>query len=395
MDYQDLSPLLNARRRYISKRWRTLLLWLPLSAVCAGTLLLGGQLMILLSASFDPAGPALNPPLTAGCGWVLPVLGLGAVLSLFWAWHLSRRDFAFSRASMLAAVLEQTSDLVSITDRRGRFVYLNPAFERATGYRQQELLARPASVLKSGLHPAGFYRALWQRLQSGGEFAAVFVNRRRDGALYQEDKRIRPLKDAAGRITHFVATGRDITDQAYQQAHLARLQYLAYHDPLTELPNRLWLSETLHRALAQAERYQRLVALMYLDLDGFKPINDRYGHQAGDQLLRAFAHRVTGILREGDVLARLGGDEFVVLIEQLEQVEGALAVADKIVELGRRPFEIEGHRVRVACSLGIVFHPFSEVGADELLSLADSAMYQAKRAGRGRVQIFCSTATAA
>ena len=304
---------------------------------------------------------------------------------------LSARRKADEEVRKLSQATEQTADGVMITDRAGRLEYVNPAFEKITGYTRAEALGRTPRLLHSGKQDLDFYRRLWATILAGETFREVFINRRKDGSLYHEDQTITPLKDGAGRITHFVSTGRDITERIAAEE---RLQYLAHHDALTELPNRILFMDRLQRALVRAQRNQRLVAVMFMDLDEFKEINDAHGHPVGDELLRALAARLSECMREGDTVSRLGGDEFAILLEDIAQTEHTLPVADKVLSALALPFVREPQRLTLAIttSIGISLYPRDGQDGPTLLKNADAAMYRAKERGKNNFQFYSQPA---
>ncbi len=300
---------------------------------------------------------------------------------------ISARRKANEEMQKLSQATEQTADGVMITDRVGRLEYVNPAFEKITGYTRAEALGRTPRLLHSGKHDRDFYRRLWATILAGETFREVFINRRKDGSLYHEDQTITPLKDGAGRITHFISTGRDITERIAAEE---RLQYLAHHDALTELPNRILFMDRLQRALVRAQRNQRLVAVMFMDLDEFKEINDAHGHPVGDELLRALAARLSECMRQGDTVSRLGGDEFAILLEDISQTEHTLPVADKVLNALALPFVLDPPRLTLTTttSIGISLYPRDGQDGPTLLKNADAAMYRAKERGKNNYQFY-------
>ncbi len=298
---------------------------------------------------------------------------------------LSARKAAEAERERLAQALEQTADSIFITDADGVIEYVNPAFEAVTGWRREEVLGARPSMLKSGMHGAGFYRRLWETLLRGEPFRDVFINRRRDGTLFYEEKTITPIKDATGKITHFVSTGRDITERVRTQE---RLQYLAHHGVLTGLPNRTLFLDRLEQAMARARRHDRTVAVMFMDLDRFKVINDSLGHAVGDALLRELGGRLRAAVREGDTVARFGGDEFAVLLEDMAQPEDVPRVARKLLEALAEPFTVGGRELFLTASIGASLFPADGDDAERLLQHADAAMYQAKAQGRNAFRFY-------
>ena len=308
-----------------------------------------------------------------------PLLSVGTVQDV------TERMQAEAEMQKLSRALEQTADAVSITDRNGIIEYINPAFEATTGYRKDEVLGRKPSMLKSGKQGSDFYKMLWMTILAGKIFSEVFVNRRKDGSLYYEEKTITPLKDAQGNITHFVATGKDISERMQAQE---RLQFMAQHDVLTELPNRALFLDRLKQALARARMHRRLVAVLFLDLDRFKNINDTLGHQIGDLLLQEISHRFLKAVRDGDTVARLSGDEFAFLLEDVPTDEDISFIAEKILDSLKPVFLIDGHDLFVSASIGISLYPNDGEETGTLLRNADVAMYRAKDMGKNNYQFY-------
>ncbi|MGA0610806.1 diguanylate cyclase domain-containing protein [Caldimonas sp. KR1-144] len=273
-------------------------------------------------------------------------------------------------------LLERSGDAALVTDTAGTIEYVNPAFQAMTGYARDEVLGRTPSILKSGRQPQEFYRRLWATLRAGKEFRGVIINRRRDGGLFHEEKSIRPLFDTHGAISHFIATGRDVSQRI---AALEQLRHEATHDALTGLPNRTLFLDRLQQALSHAARSGERIAVAMIDLDGFKSINDELGHAAGDAALCAVAQRLCGCIREADTAARLGGDEFVLM---LRDAGDAARVTRAVVESCARPVVWDGGAsFPVSVSVGVSGHGSD---AKTLLEQADQAMYRAKREGGGR-----------
>jgi diguanylate cyclase (GGDEF)-like protein/PAS domain S-box-containing protein len=285
----------------------------------------------------------------------------------------------------LAGAVEQTADMIMITDRSGVVGYVNQAFCDITGFAADEVIGKLPNIMKSGKQGATYYANLWRTILGGKVFNGVLINRRKDGSLYYEEKTITPFRDERGRIAHFVATGRDITERMQTQE---RLQYLAYHDPLTGLPNRALLAERLEHAIVQARRHGGRVALLFLDLDRFKVINDTLGHDFGDRLLQVLAERLRQCVREGDTVARLSGDEFAILVEKVEAVEHVAEVAAKLLGVFASPFEVFDRELFVTTSIGISLYPSDGDSTKTLLKHADTAMYRAKDSGRNAYRFY-------
>ena len=421
-------------------------------------------------------------------------------------------DIAARRAAdvhmrKLSSAIEQTADAIVITNRDGVIEYVNPAHQAVTGYAPEEAVGKTPDIFKSGRHDRSFYDRLWRTVLDGEVFRERFVNRRKDGTVFYEDKTITPLKNDRGQVTHFVSTGRDITVRMetkealekseqrfrsvvenapvsihtidrngrimdmnpaglrmlgaqdenavrgremleavsesdrlrvrdilqdtmagqsrrfefttvsgrifnsslipvrsdtgaiqyllgvtediteYRQAE-ERLNYLAHYDTLTGFPNRILLHDRLLQAMLEAGRRERLVAILFLDLDRFKIINDTLGHERGDALLKQVALRLASCVRSGDTISRLGGDEFTIVLANLDHVDHAARVAQKVIDSFVQPFSIAGRELFVSASIGITLYPFDDNDFDSLLRNADAAMYHAKDLGRNTFQFY-------
>lgn len=296
---------------------------------------------------------------------------------------ISARRAAETQTQKLSRALAQTADAVMVTDRTGVIEYVNPAIETMTGYARDELIGRKPDVFRSGVQDAPFYRRLWNTVLAGESFSDVLVNRRKDGSLYYEEKLISPIKDGDGNITHFVATARDITERMAVQE---QLQHLAHHDALTGLPNRMLFTDRLQQALDRARRRGRTFAIMFLDLDDFKRINDAHGHETGDRVLRGVAARLRTAVRVSDTVARFGGDEFAFVVDDLAQAADLAIVAAKIRQAFAEPIALAEGEFPVGASIGVSLYPDDGDDADALLRCADAAMYSAKGLGEGGVR---------
>jgi diguanylate cyclase (GGDEF)-like protein/PAS domain S-box-containing protein len=284
-----------------------------------------------------------------------------------------------------STVFNTVDEAILVSDVDNRIITVNPAFTRVTGYLPEEVIGGNPRMLGSGKHGADFYRELWQQLSSTGSWSGELWNRRKDGELYVEWTSIKQVRDSNGKLTHYVAAFSDITAR---KAGEESIRHQAQYDALTDLPNRVLLFDRLQQALAQAKRDKNRLALMYLDLDKFKPINDNLGHAIGDQILQGVATRMQGCVREVDTVARIGGDEFVVLLPIVENEQDALRVAEKIRYALNQPFEIADQNLSISSSTGIAIYPEHGSNEDELTGNADIAMYYAKESGRDNVKLF-------
>jgi diguanylate cyclase (GGDEF)-like protein/PAS domain S-box-containing protein len=298
---------------------------------------------------------------------------------------ITERHNAEQTMRKLSAALEQTADAVMITDSSGNIEYVNAAFTTLTGYTSLEACGNTPRMLKSGQQPDIFYRRLWNAVLKGEVFSDIIVNKRKDGSFYYESKTITPQKDRFGQITHFISTGKDITEQMLLQE---QMQHLAHHDALTGLPNRILLMDRLEQAIARSRWRQRHVAVLFLDMDRFKVINDTLGHTAGDQLLTQMAERLQICVREGDTVARLGGDEFAIILNDIATIEDVAHRVQKILDAVKSPFSLEGRDLFVTTSIGISMHPEDGDNGQLLLKRADVAMYKAKISGKNNFQFY-------
>ncbi|MDT0500493.1 MULTISPECIES: EAL domain-containing protein [unclassified Halomonas] len=329
-------------------------------------------------------------------GEVVGLLGFGDIL--LGAEHLylkdlrealEQRDRALTQSrlhlQMAEKVIDSSLEGVIITDADTRIEFVNPAFTQMTGYTLEEAVGKTPAMLSSGRQSAAFYREMWETLQEQGCWRGEIWNRRKSGELYLELLTITAIHDEEGEVTHYAALFSDIT---YIRENEERVKRLAYYDPLTGLPNRRLLDDRLKLALRHAHRQGRRLAVIFIDLDHFKQVNDALGHAAGDELLLRVSQRLHAGLREDDTLARLSGDEFIVLLNDVEEVDQVTRVARRLIDTIGEPFKIDGQVFRVGCSLGIGLYPDDATTASALVRCADSAMYQAKQEGRNTYRLF-------
>ncbi|TSE25877.1 putative diguanylate cyclase YegE [Tepidimonas sediminis] len=301
------------------------------------------------------------------------------------SFDITERKRAEDELALAASVFTHAQEGILITDERTRIVRVNDAFCSLTGYTREEVLGQTPALLRSGRHDEAFYRAMWDELQRHGFWIGEIWNRRKDGRDLVELMAISAVRDGTGEVRHYVGLFFDITDQKLREQ---RLEHEAFHDALTGLGNRLLLRDRLQQAIARAQRHGGTLALAYLDLDGFKAINDTHGHAVGDQLLRVMAERMRSLVRSVDTVARLGGDEFVVLIADLQDPRQAEPLLRRLLAALAEPVEYGGQRLQVTASIGVAFLPTSGAhDPDQLLRQADQAMYQAKQTGRNRVHV--------
>jgi diguanylate cyclase (GGDEF)-like protein/PAS domain S-box-containing protein len=283
-----------------------------------------------------------------------------------------------------AWVMEQWPDAIVLTDAAGRIEYVNRAFEKLTGYRRREVLGRTPALLQSGRHDHAFYTRMWRALGKGRDYRTVFLNRRKDGSLFHEEETIRPLRGPDRRVAYFVSAGRDVSARMRK---IERLQHSATHDPLTDLPNRMLFDDRLAQALRQAQRRGEGVAVVMLDLDAFKSINTRFGHLAGDAVLRAVAERTVRCVRAIDTVARIGGDEFALVLPAIGSRRACARVLEKVLAANRRAVRYGGRAVPVTVSIGASLYPRDGRSDNVLRRRADQALYRAKAGGGNRVSL--------
>ena len=288
--------------------------------------------------------------------------------------------------TLLATAVEHAGDVIEITDAASHFEYVNSAFERISGYSRADALGQtPFSLLMSDRNDEPHYRAVQNAIASGQVWHGTLTGRRKDGTLYEQEATISPVRDAEGVITHYVAVKRDITERLQTQA---RIWHLAHHDALTDLPNRVLFQDRLQQAVAQARRSGLLVAILFIDLDNFKDVNDALGHEFGDLLLKAVTLRLRGCTRETDTVARLGGDEFALIHTGLERSQSAAKLAEKVLERLSEPFSLEGQEVHISASIGVTICPLDHDDPQQIVKNADMAMYRAKNTGRSNYQFY-------
>ncbi len=301
------------------------------------------------------------------------------------------------RLRQLTTAVEQSTASVVITDIDARIEYVNPRFTAVTGYSAAEVMGQNPRLLQSKLTPNEIYTELWSKLSTGQPWHGELINRRKDGAIYWEDTQIAPVKDEHGTVTHYIAVKADVTQRKYLEE---QVRVMAFHDPLTKLPNRRLLADRLSQTMTATKRSGRYGALLFLDLDNFKPLNDTHGHKVGDLLLLEATERLKNCVREIDTVARFGGDEFVVLLSDLhsdraESTAQTRIIAEKISAALSLPYVLtikQGSQTdarleyRLSASIGAIVFINHEHTQDDLLRYADMAMYQAKAQGRNTIR---------
>ncbi|MDD5177630.1 MAG: diguanylate cyclase [Sterolibacterium sp.] len=309
---------------------------------------------------------------------------------------LSERLFAFVRditerkqneakLRQAASVFSNSQEGIMITDGQNLIIDVNRAFSHITGYERDEVIGKNPGILGSGRQPPEYYAQMWEALREHDYWRGEIWNRRKNGEVYAEMLAISTVRDTAGELQHYIGIFSDISQL---KTHEAELHRIAHYDPLTGVPNRRLLADRLGQAIARARRGGKSLAVCYLDLDGFKPINDKHGHAAGDLLLVEITERLKGVLRAEDTLARLGGDEFVLLFTDLPQHSESYLVFDRVLAAVSTPVLIDHALISVSASIGVTLFPSDDVDADTLLRHADQAMYRAKEAGKNRYHLF-------
>lgn len=303
---------------------------------------------------------------------------------------LKRQREDRERLRQAAAVFDCTREGVLVTDRTGAIVHVNRALVEITGYTVEEVLGKRPNMFKSGHHDLEFYQGVFKSLQETGDWHGEIWNRRKNGEIYPQWQTVRAITDEKGQLTHYVAVFTDISAIKKSQTDLARL---VHHDPLTDLPNRLLFTDRTEQALTSAQRHKTGCALLMIDLDHFKIINDSLGHNVGDLLLKAVSGRLQRVFGKGYTVARLGGDEFAVLIENCSNPSRAEVLAQQVLEAMKAAFEVNSHQLFVSASVGISVFPGDALNAEQLLRNADSALFKAKSAGREGYALYTEELT--
>ena len=304
---------------------------------------------------------------------------------------LKRQRQDQERLRQAAVVFDCTREGVLVSDRRGVIVHVNRALVEITGYPVEEVLGRRPNMFKSGRHGPEFYQAIFKSLEESGEWHGEIWNRRKSGEIYPQWQTVRSITDDKGQVSHYVAVFSDISAIKNSQTELARL---VHHDPLTDLPNRLLFTDRTEQTLASAQRHQTGCALLMIDLDHFKIINDSLGHNVGDLLLKAVAERLLRVFGKGFTVARLGGDEFAVLVDSCAQTSQAAGLAQQVLEVMKGPFDVDRHQLFISASVGISVFPSDALNAEQLLRNADSALFKAKSSGREGYALYTEELTA-
>ena len=301
--------------------------------------------------------------------------------------HASTLERQAGKLRLAARVFDSSKEGIIITDPQARILAVNPSFVEITGYTAADVIGKRPDVLASGRHDADFYRTMWKSIRETGSWSGEIWNRRADGRHYPEHLDICTVRDESGAVLHYVGTFLDLTERKQAED---RIRQLAEFDILTRLPNRSLFLDRLTQAIARAEREDKRVAVLVIDLDRFKTVNDSLGHATGDEILQEVAARLSRLVRNSDTVSRLGGDEFAVLLTSLDQPTQSLPVARKVLEALSEPYLVREHDFRITPSIGIALYPDSGTDSGTLLQNADAAMYHAKHLGRNNFQFFTS-----
>jgi len=299
----------------------------------------------------------------------------------------TQRDLS-TQEKIFRDIIDAAQDGVMVTDAEQRIKIINPAFSELTGYGEHDVLMKTPNVLRSGRHNEVFYQQMWQSIQEHKRWRGEIWNRRKDGSIFPELLSISTIEDDADDVTHYVGIFNDISHQKETEQ---RYQKMAYHDPLTNLPNRLMFRDRLELAIRESVRSGSRVALLFLDLDGFKQVNDNAGHDAGDIVLQEISKRLSSAVRQEDTVSRLGGDEFTLILKNIESKEVLEKLGNKLIKAINQPIKILDESFHVGASIGIVCYPVTAKDSERLISEADEAMYAAKAAGKNRIVMRCDT----
>lgn len=289
------------------------------------------------------------------------------------------------RLERAASVFHHAREGIVIADPRGHIIDANETFTRITGYERHEVIGKNPRIFKSGHQSPEFYRTMWQAIVAQGHWTGEILNRRKTGEIYAELLTISAVRDRHGKVQSYIALFSDITPMREHQRELERI---AHFDPLTSLPNRVLLADRLQQALSHGQRQHQGVAVVFLDLDGFKAVNDHHGHDAGDALLVEVCQRMKLALRGEDTLARVGGDEFVAVLAGMNDVADCEALLERMLGAAAAPVLFDGKSLQVSASIGVALYPQDGEHADQLLRHADQAMYAAKQAGKNHYRLF-------
>lgn len=330
---------------------------------------------------------------TGGVGYILgnyiPDIDASGTVNGFFtlASEVTELKEAQAQLELAASVYANTVEGITVTDADGVILSVNPAFVEITGYSQAEAIGQTPRMLKSNRHDRAFYVAMWESIKTSGRWTGDIWNRRKNGDVFLERITISMIHNADGAPARYVSVFSDITDLWRKDE---TLRHLAFHDALTDLPNRFLLMERLSHEIAIAQRERFGLAVLFLDLDGFKFVNDQFGHAVGDELLRVVAQRLLALVRQSDTVARLGGDEFVIALNNAANQDEVALIARHVVDALAEPvqLQLQGHAITVGCSIGVAMFPADALTPADLIKKADAAMYGAKAAGKNTWRFF-------
>ncbi len=307
---------------------------------------------------------------------------------LGFARDITHRIKSEEKLKLSASVFTNTHEGIIITDTDNNIIDVNEAFTTITGYSCADVVGKNPNTLKSGRNNQEFYSELWESLHKNGVWKGELLNRKKNGEEYVENATISVVYDNKKAVQNYISIFTDITLQKQQQE---KLEHTAHYDILTNLPNRLLFADRMNQAIAQVARRERLMAVAYIDIDGFKQVNDNYGHEIGDKLLILLANKMSSLLREGDTISRVGGDEFIALLIDILDKTSIFSFLTRLLDAVSEPINIDGFLINVSASIGVTYYPQTDkLNADQIIKQADQAMYQAKMTGKNQYIIFDS-----
>lgn len=301
------------------------------------------------------------------------------------AYQNEEKQILLRRLKRAASVFTHAHEGIMITDASAKITEVNGSFSQITGYTSEEVLGKNPKILKSGHHSPAFFTEMWNTLRKQGYWRGEIWNCRKNGEVYPEMLTISAVKNVEGQVQHYVSLSTDITSM---KAYQGQLEHIVHYDVLTNLPNRVLLADRLSQATTHCQRRRQSLAVAFMDLDGFKDVNDNYGHAVGDKLLVALSQRMKDALRDGDTLARIGGDEFIAVLGDLQNIRVSAPILDRLLKAASDPVTVGGVVIQVSVSIGVTLYPHDNSDADHLVRHADQAMYTAKQAGKNCYRLF-------
>jgi len=318
-------------------------------------------------------------------GTFLGFNGFGAPRFAWIAEDITETHKAAEQQRLATTVFNNSSQAIMVCSSDNLIETVNPTFTSITGYTADEVIGKPPTLLQSGRHDTAFYTHLWSHLHNEGSWRGEIWNRRRNGEIYAEWLSISTLRDAQGKIEKYIALFSDITERKQEEE---QIRFQANYDALTHLPNRNLFYDRLHQIMTTTDRKLCLCGLLYIDLDGFKDVNDTLGHAAGDHLLKEGARRLRNCVRNSDTVARLGGDEFTIILSELHHRNDAFSVAQSVLKSFQVPFDLGDVSAQISMSIGIALYPLDTRDEEELIKYSDIAMYTAKKSGKNTIRYF-------